>query len=1139
MVYSYNETVAASIKYHNEDELAGKVFADKYAMRNIDRELIELTPDDMHWRIANNLALVEQKKFKKPLSAEFIYETIKGFKRIVPQGGVMYGIGNPQYVTLSNCYVLESPQDSYGSILRTDEHLVQISKRRGGTGTDLSHLRPDKTPTRNSSRTSTGTVCFAKRYSNSIREVGQDGRRGALMLTLNVHHPDIIKFTEAKQDLTQITGANMSIRITDEFMNAVMQDKEYEQRWPCEGTPEISKMVPARKVWKTIIKCAWKTAEPGLLFWDNIISESPADCYETLGFRTTSVNPCIPASSKLLTPNGIHTLGKIKIGERVWSRDKWVTVINKVSSGIQDVYKYSTTFGSICCTENHGLLCGDEKIAAKDAESVNIIRGPVVTDVNINNRDIMDGLMLGDGTYHKCSDTITLCVGENDSDYFHSEISNLIHEPRFTVHNYGWDIETTITSKELCHTYKRKIPERFLYGDKDKVAGFLRGLYSANGSVCGCRVTLKASSFDVISGVQQMLSTLGIASYYTTNKPKVVKFSNGDYECKQSYDLNITRDKHLFANIIGFIHRYKQEKLEALLDKKGKKTPTGGRPETIDKAIVSVEYQSTEEVFDITVDGESHTFWCGGLEIANCSELAMCPNDSCRLLVLCLMGYVKDPFTTKAKFDWDAFYSDAQLGQRYLDNIIDIEIECIDKIINKVIENDKESTSVKQVELDLWKSIKDKCEKGRRTGLGQTGLGDCLASLGIKYGSRKAINLTEKIYRYLKFGSYRASVDMAKELGPFPIWSWELEKDNPFLLRFKDESIRVGGETISGLTLYKDMAKYGRRNIANLTTAPAGSVSLQTRTTSSAEPAYFLSSKRRKKGNPGDEGFAATETDASGDSWMVFDVLHPRLQEWMDVTGETDVKKSPWWGCCAEDLDPYDRLSMQAAVQKHLCHSISSTINLPSDTTQKTVAEIYEKAWELGLKGITVYRSGCRDGVIIDAKSTKSEARPRSLPCNVHHTSCDGEPHFVLVGLKDGKPHEVFSGRNGFLPHEIKTGQIVRKRKDYYIAKFDDTDIELSPITASTTEYQDIITRLVSLPLRNGVDMNIIVRQLEKAGEKGGMNSFARGVARVLKKYIPDGTKEHGETCPECAASQMVRQEGCIFCQSCGWSKCY
>lgn len=944
MTYTYDEALEASTKYFHNDDLAAKVFVDKYAMRDAIGAITEDTPHKMHERIARELARIERSKFDEPLSYDEVFATLDGFNRIIPQGGLMYGIDNPQFISLSNCFVIESPQDSYGSIMRADEHLVQISKRRGGTGSDLSHLRPAGTPTHNSSKTSTGPIAFAKRFSNSIREVGQSGRRGAILLSMSVHHPDIIAFAESKQDLTQIVGANISIRITDEFMNAVVNDEEYEQRWPVIDKAKISKMVSAKKVWKIIVKCAWNTAEPGVLFWDKILSESPADCYGEFGFETIGTNPCCFAKSdsiRVSTKYEIKDIQDVVYGDYIWVGDLKKMCFTKgyIDGGIADVYDVEFDHGqSICITHNHRLL-------------------------------------------KKNKDELCTLV----------ELKNL-HPGDIIHHSHS----TCFKDPKIKSIIKRDKPEEV-----------------------GCLVVPDVNRFSV-------------------------------------------------------------------------------------NAIISGN-----------------------------SELPLCENGACLLLLLNSFGYVVNPFTNDAYFDFDFFYRDTQIAQRYLDNIVDLELECIDKILNKINIDDGEEID-KVVERTLWENIRIKCEQGRRTGLGQTGLGDCLAALNIKYGSKEAIVFTEKFYRYLKFGSYRSSIDMAKELGPFPIWNWALEKNNPFLLRFKDESIEVDGETIEGYDLYHDISEFGRRNIANLTTAPAGSVSLLTRTTSSAEPAYFLSSKRRKKVNENDEGSRVDEVDENGDKWMVFDVVHPQLKTWMDVTGETDIEKSPWWGCCAEDVDPYDRIMMQAAAGRHICHSISSTLNLPSNTTQKTISEIYMEAWKTGLKGITVYRAGCREGIIVDAKPTE---RDRILPCDVHHTICDGEHHFVLVGLKDGKPYEVFSGHNGFLPAKIKTGKIIRQRKDYYKATFDETDFELSPIGIATTESQDIITRLASLSLRNGVDMHMIVRQLEKAGEKRGMNSFTRSIARVLKKYIPDGTKEHGESCPECGASPLIRQSGCMSC-GCGWSKC-
>jgi ribonucleoside-diphosphate reductase alpha chain len=299
MTYTYKRALKESTDYFS-DELSASIFVTKYALKDKQKRLLELTPTDMHRRIARELARVEQKKFDTDaLTEDEIFEYIDHFKHIIPQGSPMFGIGNPNFVTLSNCYVIDPPLDSYGGIMWTDEQIVQISKRRGGSGTDISHLRPNHTPTQNSSSTSTGTVCFANRYSNSSREVGQDGRRGAVMLTLDVHHPDVVEFAQCKHDRTKCTGVNISIRLSDEFLKAVQKDEDYEQRWSplwdddgnkWTGPPKISGRVSARSVWNDIIQNAHADAEPGLLFWDKIISESPADCYPL--FQTVSTNPC-------------------------------------------------------------------------------------------------------------------------------------------------------------------------------------------------------------------------------------------------------------------------------------------------------------------------------------------------------------------------------------------------------------------------------------------------------------------------------------------------------------------------------------------------------------------------------------------------------------------------------------------------------------------------------------------------------------------------------------------------------------------------------------------------------------------------------------------------------------------------------
>jgi ribonucleoside-diphosphate reductase alpha chain len=830
------------------------------------QDLVEKTPEDMHRRIAKEFARIEKKKFAKPLSEDEIFGYFDRFAKIVPQGSPMYGIGNNfQYISLSNCFVVDMPADSYAGICKIDEELVQISKRRGGVGVDISNLRPEGSLTRNAARTSTGIIGFMERFSNSIREVGQNGRRGAEMQTISIHHPEAVKlledadkakpviiknestgdihtttefydpqnldFATVKYDNTKVTGANISIRFSDEFLTAVDADTDYEQRWPVDAKkPKISKKVSARKVWKKIVRSAWQMAEPGILFWDNIIKESPADCYSKFGFKTISTNPC--------------------------------------------------------------------------------------------------------------------------------------------------------------------------------------------------------------------------------------------------------------------------------------------------------------------------------------GEIPLSAYDSCRLLLLNLFGFIKNPFTKDAYFDYVEFYKAAKIAQRLMDDLIDMEEEAILSIIEKV-QNDPEDASIKVRELGLWQNILEACRKGRRTGTGLTALGDTLAALGISYASDLGIETTEKIYKTLKHAAYYSSVDMAKELGPFKVWDHELEKNNPFLNRIREEKFTIEGgpgETlqIDGEKLWDDMRQFGRRNIALLTTAPAGSVSLETQTSSGIEPQFMIDPyTRRKKGNPGDVNFRSDFVDQSGDHYMEFEVVPPKVAMWREISGEKDVNKSPWRGSCANEIEWTQRVKLQAAAQRHVDHSISSTLNLPNDVTPEKVDEIYRAAWKAGCKGITIYRDGCRTGVMLKKeekknsnKITKTNApkRPAELPCDVYHIKAKGEEYFVLVGImgEDKEPYEVFAGKNGMISKSVKTGTITRKARGKYDATFDD-GAEIKNIADFLSDEEEAVTRMASTALRHGAAVTFVSHQLEKT--KGSLIGFSKAMARALKNYIPDEDrqKQHDteEICQvDGCGGKIVRTDGCYYCLNCGSSKC-
>jgi ribonucleoside-diphosphate reductase alpha chain len=805
--YTKDEAMKRSIEYFNGDELAAGVFVDKYAMKDENSNLLENEPSMMHRRIAKEFARIEKNKFKKPLSEDEIFLYLDHFKYIVPAGSPMFGIGNNyQIVSLSNCYFLEIPQDSYSSILKVDEQIVNICKRRGGVGICIDELRPNGVRTHNAALTSTGIISFLERYSNSIREVGQNNRRGAGICLLSVHHPQILDFANVKKDLTKVTGMNISVKLSDEFLHAVEKDQEYELRWPVNARekgeePKISRMIKARDVWNNIIENAWSMGEPGLLFFDNIKKNTPADAYEEYASKGT--NPC--------------------------------------------------------------------------------------------------------------------------------------------------------------------------------------------------------------------------------------------------------------------------------------------------------------------------------------AELNLSVLDSCRLMAMNAFSYVNQPFTKHAEFDFNLFKDNVKIAQRLMDDLVDMESEKIDQIISK-IKKDPEADYIKQDELRMWKIIKKHNDEGRRTGLGMTAIGDTIAALGLKYASNDSIEIIEEITKTLKLAAYESSVEMAKELGHFKCYDHTAEKDNSFIKRISEEDPK----------LYAEMKKYGRRNIALTTIAPSGSVSLLTQTSSGIEPVFSLQHTRRRKLTEKDG--KVDFIDQSGDKWQEFQVFHSKFKMWQEITGKTKEEDSPWYKSTANDIDWIKRVELQGKVQKHICHSISSTINLPKETSKEIVAKIYESAWKHGLKGITVYRDGSRSGVLVkktDDCNREAPKRPKELECEVFYTNVSKKldkvryfEYIVFIGLLNNQPYELFAieGSNG---KKTTTGKIIKHSKGCYDAALLDGTI-IKDITKNTTNEEDALTRMVSTLLRHNVPIHFITQQLNKI--EGDMFVFSKCIARTLKKFIKDGTKS-GEICSNCG-DVLIFENGCYICRSCGNSKC-
>ncbi|MDA6070106.1 adenosylcobalamin-dependent ribonucleoside-diphosphate reductase [Flavobacterium sp. AC] len=546
-----------------------------------------------------------------------------------------------------------------------------------------------------------------------------------------------------------------------------------------------------------------------------------------------------------------------------------------------------------------------------------------------------------------------------------------------------------------------------------------------------------------------------------------------------------------------------------------------------------------------------------------CGEIPLCAYDSCRLLAINLFSYVNDSFTQKASFDFELFKKHVAAAQRIMDDIIDLELEKIDAILEK-INQDPESEEVKLVEKNLWLNIKHKANEGRRTGIGITAEGDMLAALGLRYGSDEGVLFAEKIQKTLAIEAYRGSVNLAKQRGMFAIYDAKREKNNPFLLRLKEADTE----------LYNEMQQYGRRNIALLTIAPTGTTSLMTQTTSGIEPVFLPVYKRRRKVNPNDRDARVDFVDEVGDSWEEYVVFHHRFKEWMLINGydtsrnysqqEIDVlvEKSPYYKATSNDIDWLSKVRMQGKIQKWVDHSISVTINVPNETPEEMVNKLYMEAWEAGCKGVTVYRDGSRSGVLIANTEKKEETseiqtsvfsakRPQVLEADVVRFQNSKDKWIAFIGLLEGRPYEIFTGlvddEDGILiPRWVTEGLIIKNKNEDGNTRYDfqykntrgyKTTIEgLSH--KFNPEYWNY-AKLISSTLRHGMPIDKVVELIGSLQlDSESINTWKNGVSRALKRYIVDGTEARGQKCSNCNSSNLIYQEGCLTCSDCGSSKC-
>ena len=547
-----------------------------------------------------------------------------------------------------------------------------------------------------------------------------------------------------------------------------------------------------------------------------------------------------------------------------------------------------------------------------------------------------------------------------------------------------------------------------------------------------------------------------------------------------------------------------------------------------------------------------------------CGEIPLCPYDSCRLLAINLYSYVVNPFTPDAHFDFDLFKKHVGLAQRIMDDIIDLESEKIDKILEK-IDSDPEADEIKRAERELWQRIRRKTLMGRRTGVGITAEGDMLAALNLRYGTEEATDVAEEIQKTLALAAYSSSVELARDRGAFEIYDAERERNNPFIARLRE----------ADPALYERMTKFGRRNIACLTIAPTGTTSLMTQTTSGIEPVFLPVYKRRRKVNPNDTDVHIDYVDETGDAFEEYVVFHHKFVTWMLANGYPAAKKytsaeiddmiahSPYYKATSNDVDWVQKVKMQGRIQRWVDHSISVTINLPNDVSEDLVDQLYVEAWRSGCKGCTVYRDGSRAGVLISAEDKKKKGetkmappqivstRPAELDADVVKFQNNREKWIAFVGLLNGRPYEIFTGladdeEGIMLPKTVEKGSIIksydsdgRKHYDFQFKNKRGFKMTLEGLDSKFEPEYWNYAKLISGVLRYGMPITQVIKLVQEMElNNESINTWKNGVARALKKYLPNGTEVKGQECPNCGSETLVYQEGCLLCANCGATEC-
>jgi ribonucleoside-diphosphate reductase alpha chain len=1144
-------------------ELSGvsqKVFLDRYALKDKQGNPIEKKPEEMWRRIAKAVSLVEKKENQKKWEKEFFW-AMKDFK-YVPGGRILAGAGSGFAVTFYNCFVIPSPKDSREGILETLKQMVEIMARGGGVGINLSSLRPRGARVKKVNGFSSGPVNWAELFSVATKDIIQQGgsRRGALMLMLWDWHPDIEEFITVKQDLSRINGANLSVCVSDKFMEAVekdadwqllfpdLDDKDYDEKWNGDLVEwqkmgkkvKVYKTVKARKIWDLIAQAAWRSAEPGVVFMERY-NKLYNNWYWN---RINCVNPCVTGDTLVNTTLGIKTMRQLYEENRpfnvVVNGKSYLSTAVKLT-GIKPVFKLKTKEGyQLRLTADHKVVTLEgpkEAGKLKIGDKILISFGGGFGNEGSFEEGLVLGWLVGDGAIKK--DVATLYFYQKEkkqlASHFALMVEKMVDGEQVVARPYPINPQyiekedkAVVESVRLWRIAKRfgltfdnkyVVPEKVFQGSKEFQRGFLKGLFSSDGTVLGSlkkgvSVRLTSVSEELLQKVQILLLNFGIFSkIYKERRPSQKRLlPNGKggkkwYQCQAYHELVISKESLLkFAYEIGFLQEEKQKKLQNML----LSYQRGPYKENFIATFSQLIPDGQEEVFDITV-ATIHRFSANGLLVLNCGEEGLPPWGVCNLGSINLSALVKgNDIDKKGRFDFKTLKKLVKIAVRFQDNVIDMDPYIFPGIRKTQLEGE------------------------RRIGLGTMGLGDALIKLHLRYGSKESLKFIDKVYRTIRDVAYEVSAEIAKEKGAFPKF---------------DKELYLKGEFIKQLPtpIKEKIKKYGIRNSLLLMQAPTGSTSLMANTTSGIEPVFEFEFIRK-------------------DRLGTHIIRHHLYEQWYKKH-EKEIKegkiKKPEWFVSTNELTPEDHVYVQATIQKYVDASISKTVNAPKNHTVEDVKKLYTLAYKLGCKGITYFREGSRQGVLERKTEEKKEEeekpqdyiikpRPMVVHGSTYRINTPVGVAFITINTNGGNPPEplevfinvgkagtdVYAMAEGLgrmistalrfsshLPVEVRVREIINQLKDIGGARsygFGKDKIRSLP---------DAVAKVLAMHYQINLNGNEQLKKDEKPKLVENVTQPSLTTFSVNEEKIFD-------ICPACGEASFVHEEGCKKCYSCGYSEC-